>query len=81
MGFNYCKDVAKVLEYFESSYQGEFANKEEWARDFIDTCYTLEEPLKDYFDYEEYVRDCEDAGEMVFIDADNGNVFAFTTNF
>ena len=84
LGFFYCKDVAEVLEIFESAYQGEYASKEDWARDFIDfidSCYTLEEPLKDYFDYEEYVRDCEDDGEMVFIDADNGNVFAFTTNF
>lgn len=81
LGFTYCKDVAKVLEDFESAYQGEFADKEEWARDFIDSCYTLEGPLKDYFDYEKYARDCELGGDMTFIDADNGNVFAFNSNF
>ena len=79
LGFNYCKDVAEVLEIFEGAYQGEFADNEEWARDFIDSCYTLESPLKDYFDYEKYARDCE--GDMTFIDADNGNVFVFNSDF
>ena len=81
LGFNYCKDVAEVLEIFESAYQGEFADKEEWARDFIDSCYTPEGHLKNYFDYEKYARDCEFGGDMTFIDADNGNVFAFNSNF
>ena len=81
LGFTYYKDVAKVLEYFESAYQGEYSSSGDWARDFIDSCYTLEGPLKDYFDYEKYADDAQKSGDRVFIDADNGNVFAFNRNF
>ena len=81
LGFTYCKDVDEVLESFQSAYQGEFADKEEWARDYIASFYRLEGPLEEYFDYEKYVRDCEIGGDMTFIDADNGNVFAFNRNF
>ena len=81
LGFTYCTDVAEVLEIFESAYQGEFIDKMEWARDFIDSCYTLEEPLKGYFDYEQYVEDCENERDIIFVDAGNGNLFAFNSNF
>ena len=81
LGFTYCKDVAKVLEDFESAYKGEYSSKEDWAVEYINDCYTLEGPLKDYFDYEKYARDCELGGDMTFIDADNGNVFAFNSDF
>ena len=79
LGFTYYQDVAKVSEAFESAYQGEFEYREDWARDFIDACYTLEGPLKNYFDYEKYARDCERRGDNIFIDADNGNVFVFNS--
>ena len=81
LGFNYCKDVAKVLEVFEDAYQGEYSSNEDWAEKYINDCYTLKKPLKDYFDYEKYARDLELGGDMIFLDADNGNVFAFSRNF
>ena len=81
LGFKYYKEVAHVLEGFESAYQGEYPTNEDWAVEYINDCYTLEGPLKAYFDYEKYARDCELGGDMIFIDADNDNVFAFNHNF
>lgn len=79
LGFTYCTDVDEVLKDFDNAYQGEYSSRGDWARDSIDSYYTLEGPLKDYFDYDKYARDCELDG-MTFIDADNGNVFAFNSN-
>ena len=80
-GESYYSEVSTAVSEFKSAYEGEYESADDWARAVIDSCYTLEGPLKVYFDFEKYADDAQKSGDMVFIDADNGNVFAFNGNF
>ena len=65
------EDSHDVYEQFQDAYQGQYKSQVDFAEHIVEECYTLEGPLKDYFDYEKFARD-------LFYDydiSDNGHVF------
>ena len=64
----YLINLSLVLEqYFEDKYIGQFDTKLDFAYEIIETTGFLEgvpEQVKNYFDYESYVRDMEYNGEF-----------------
>lgn len=53
----YAKYFSADLEIFEDSYCGKWESEEDFARNIVDECYTLEGVLANYFDYEAFARD------------------------
>ncbi len=50
-------DFNEAVNHFEEAYCGEWDSEVAYAEDFVDSCYTLEDPLAMYFDYEAFARD------------------------
>ena len=68
------------LETFEDAFTGQFGDREHWAAEYVESCGLLDgvpESVKFYFSFEAYGRDAELGGDMTFIPARDGGVFAF----
>ena len=51
------EDINNLVSSFEDTYQGEYANEEDFAYELVENCYDLPEFAKTYFDYEKFARD------------------------
>ena len=54
---DYLGDFQEAVSNFEDAYNGEWDSEQAFAEDFVESCYTLEDPLAMYFDYEAFARD------------------------
>lgn len=77
---NFDSDAVKVfIEHgydpadFEELYQGQYDSMVDFAEEFVNSCYSLEDPLASYFDYEGFARDLELSGDYW---EDSGHVFS-----
>ena len=67
--------VADCLEQFQEAYQGTFDTLEAWAEEWAEETGLLDqvpEPLRYYFDFERYARDCEINGDIFSVRVDGG---------
>ena len=66
-----------TVEGFESAYQGQYRNMEEYAEQLVEDCgylHGMPETLQYYFDYERFARDLEINGDYYI--TDGGHVFS-----
>jgi len=57
-GEGYCLRYEDIGENnFSEEYRGCWSSEEEFAHDLLESCYTLDDPLSSYFDYEKWTRD------------------------
>lgn len=61
-----CSDLFSYSD-FQDRYHGTYDSPEDWAYEFVNECYSLQEPLANYFDYEAYARDARLNGDVAFI--------------
>ena len=62
---------------FADSYAGEWLNIEEYAEDFISSCYTIPDWVEGYIDYEQMTRDWEICGDIWTANSDTYTLYVF----
>ena len=71
-------DLEDIGEAMGEHDGGEFASPEDWANEYISSCYDLDRMLGNlacYFDYRAFARDAELGGDVSFVRLSNGNVW------
>lgn len=67
-------DSKDVFNAAESSFIGIYGSDEDFAYEMVASCYSLNEPLISYFDYEKFARD-------LMMDHSSSNGFYFSNNW
>ena len=73
-------DIPEAIETFEDAFQGEYASPEDYAEEWLEGTGGLNgmpEDLRGYFDYEAFARDLRLGGDMTYLDAPGGGIYAF----